>query len=145
MMNDLKDEVQNPVLLKVIKDSITDGRDTIQKLAQVFKDNVLQLRLEQTEGVLNQLILSIGDLQNVMEFIEKLREGMQFFKDFGLPADPITHQGTGINLFTEINSAIETKDWIMLSDLIEYELSPLLIKEDEWFGSLEEKLKAYEI
>jgi len=86
-MNDLKDEVQNPALLKVIKDSIADGRDTIQKLAQVFKDNVLQLRMEQTESVLKQLTLSIEDLQNVMEFIEKLREGMQFFKDFGLPAD----------------------------------------------------------
>jgi len=50
-------------------------------------------------------------------------------------ARTITHQGTGINLFKEINSAIETRDWIMLSDLIEYELSPLLIKEDElvWF------------
>ena len=142
-MNDLRDEVQNPALLKVIKDSIIDGRDTLQKLAQVFKDNVLQLRLEQTESVLNQLTLSIADLQNVMEFIEKLHEGMQFFKDFGLPADPITYQGTGINLFKEINSAIETRDWIMLSDLIEYELAPLLIKEDEWFGSLEEKLKVY--
>jgi hypothetical protein len=145
MMNDLKDEIQNHALLKVIKDSIADGRDTIQKLAQVFKDNVLQLRLEQTESVLNQLTLNIEDLQNVMEFIEKLREGMQFFKYFGLPADPITHQGAGINLFKEINSAIETGDWIMLSDLIEYELAPLLIKEDEWFGSLEEKLKVYDV
>jgi hypothetical protein len=145
MMNDLKDEVQNPALLKVIKDSIADARDTIQKLAQAFKDNVLHLRLEQTESVLNQLTLSIEDLQNVMEFMEKLREGMQFFKDFGLPADPITHQGAGINLFKEINTAIETRDWIMLSDLIEYELAPLLIREDDWMGSLEEKLKTYEI
>ncbi|MBI5057054.1 MAG: hypothetical protein HZB61_10610 [Nitrospirae bacterium] len=142
-MNDLKDEVQNSALLKVIKDSLEDARDTAQKLAQVFKDNVLQLRLEQTESVLNQLTRSIEDLQNVMDFTEKLREAMQFFKDFGLPADPITNQGAGINLFKEMNNAIETKDWIMLSDLIEYELAPLLIKEDEWFGSLEEKLKAY--
>lgn len=144
-MNDLKDEVKNPALLKVIKDCIADGRDTLQKLARTFKENVLQLRLEQTESMLNQLTLSIEDLQNVMEFIEKLREGMQFFKDFGLPVDPITHQGKGIDLFKEINTSIETRDWIMLSDLIEYELAPLLMQEDEWFGSLEEKLKAYEV
>ena len=43
-MNDLKDEIQNPVLLKVIKGSISDARDTIQKLAYAFKDNVLQIR-----------------------------------------------------------------------------------------------------
>jgi len=145
MMNDLKDEIQNPVLLKVIKGSISDARDTIQKLAQAFKDNVLQIRVEQTENVLYQLTLSIENLQNVMEFMEKLREGIKFFKDFGLPADPITDQGTGIHLFGEINTAIETNDWIMLSDLIEYELAPLLTREDEWMGLLEEKLKTYEI
>jgi len=144
-MNDLKDEVQNPALMKVIKDSLEDARDTAQKLAQVFKDNVLQLRLEQTESVLNQLTRSIEDLQNVMDFTEKLREAMQFFNGFGLPVDPITNQGAGINLFKEMNTAIETKDWIMLSDLIEYELAPLLIKEDEWFGSLEEILKGYNV
>jgi len=145
MMNELKDEVQNPALLKAIKDSIPDARDTIQKLAMAFKDNVLQIRVEQTESVLYQLTLSIENLQNVMEFIGKLREGIKFFKDFGLPADPITDQGTGIHLFGEINAAIETKDWIMLSDLIEYELAPLLAREDEWMGSLEERLKTYEL
>lgn len=144
-MNDLKDEIQNPVLLKVIKGSISDARDTIQKLAYAFKDNVLQIRMEQTESVLYQLTLNIENLQHVMEFIGKLREGIKFFNDFGLPADPITDQGTGIHLFAEINAAIETKDWIMLSDLIEYELAPLLTKEDEWMGSLEEKLKKYDV
>jgi hypothetical protein len=32
----------------------------------------------------------------------------------------------------------------MLSDLIEYELSPLLLKQDEWLGSLNEKLSEYD-
>jgi len=145
MMNELKDEVQNPALLKAIKDSISDARDTIQKLAIAFKDNVLQIRVEQTDTILYQLTLNIENLQKVMEFIEKLREGIKFFKDFGLPADPITDQGTGIHLFEDINAAIETKDWIMLSDLIEYELAPLLTREDEWMGSLEERLKTYDV
>ncbi len=144
-MNDLKDEIENSALLKAIKDSLADARDTTQKLSRIFKDNVLQLRLEQTESVLNQLTQNIVDLQNVMEFVGKLREGMQFFKNFGLPVDPITNQGAGIGLFREINAAIELKDWIMLSDLIEYELAPLLIREDEWMSSLEEKLKEYEV
>jgi len=143
-MNDLKDEVQNPALLKVIKDSLADARDTVRKLARTFKENVLQLRLEQTEGVLGQLTQNIVDLQYLMEFIGKLREGMRFFKDFGLPADPITDQNAGMNIFREINTAIEIKDWIMLSDLIEYELAPLLVREDEWMGALEEKLKVSE-
>jgi len=145
MMNDLKDGIENSALLKVINDSLADARDTVQKLAQLFNDNVRQLRLEESENALNQLTQNIVDLQYVMEFIEKLREGMKFFKYFGLPSDPITHQDTGMNLFKEINSAIEAKDWIMLSDLIEYELAPLLIKEDVWIGTIEEKLKAYDV
>jgi hypothetical protein len=145
MMNDIKDGIENSALLKVIKDSLADARDTVQKLAQLFNDNVRQLRLEATEDVLNQLTQNIVDLQYVMEFIEKLREGMKFFNAFGLPSDPISHQDTGMNLFKEINSSIEAKDWIMLSDLIEYELAPLLIKEDEWIGTIEEKLKVYEV
>ncbi len=44
-----------------------------------------------------------------------------------------------------MNSAFETKDWIMLSDLIEYELSPLLLKEDEWLGDLGERLVEYDV
>ena len=144
-MNDLKNDTENFALLKVIKNSLADGRETVQKLAQIFKDSVRQLRLEENENVFNQLTQNIMDLQCLMEFIGELRSGMRFFDGFGLPSDPITHQSTGVNLFKEINSAIETRDWIMLSDLIEYELVSLLIKEDEWFGSLEEKLKGYEV
>ncbi len=143
-MNDLKDEVENPALLKAIKDTFVDARDTAQKLAQQFKDNVLQLRVEGSENVFNQLAQDITDLQCFLEYIGELSEGMKYFKDVESPSDPVTHLGAGLNLFKEINAAIEIKDWIMLSDLIEYELVPLLLKEDEWLGCLEEKLKIYE-
>jgi hypothetical protein len=40
-------------------------------------------------------------------------------------------------------SALESRDWIMLSDLVEYELSPLLVKEGEWLGALDDKILEY--
>jgi len=79
-----------------------------------------------------------------MEFIKELKSGINFFDGFGLPADPISSQDSGLNIFKEMQSAFETKDWIMLSDLIEYELSPLLDQEGEWLDALGGKLAAYD-
>jgi hypothetical protein len=39
---------------------------------------------------------------------------------------------------------MENQDWVMLADLVEYELSPLLTNEDEWMGKLKEKLETYD-
>ena len=144
-MNDLKNGVENSELLRIIKGSLADARDSVQKLAHLFIDNVRQLRMQESEEVFNQLAQNIVNLQYFMEFIGELRTGMRYFGDFGLPLDPITYMDSGIKLFREMHAAIEKKDWIMLSDLIEYELSPLLMKEDEWMNLLEEKVKIFEV
>jgi len=140
MMSELMNGEKGAELLRVIKDSIGDARSTVQELAQVFRESVQSLRIEESEGVFLRLMQNIRDLQYVMTFMSELNEGLRFFNEFGLPSDPITDQRAGIHLFSEMNSAFETRDWIMLSDLIEYELSPLLLKEDEWLGMLDKKL-----
>lgn len=139
-MNELIKKEKEEELLRVIKGSIGDARNTLQELAHVFKNDVQMLRVEESENVFLRLMQNIRDLQCVMDFMGELKEGLSFFKGFNLPSDPITHQDNGVKLFREMNSAFETKDWIMLSDLIEYELSPLLMREDEWFALLDEKL-----
>lgn len=139
-MNELMHTERGAELLRVIKESIGDARSTVQELAQVFRESVRSLRLEESEAIFLQLMQNIRDLQYVMTFMSELSEGISMFNRFGLPSDPITDQRAGIQLFSDMNSAFETKDWIMLSDLIEYELSPLLLKEDEWLGKLDRKL-----
>jgi hypothetical protein len=139
-MNELEKKEKEGELLRVIKGSIGDARSTLQELARIFTNDVQMLRIEESEDVFHRLMQNIRDLQCVMEFMGELKEGLRFFNEFGLPSDPITHQENGVKLFREMNSAFETKDWIMLSDLIEYELSPLLMREDEWFALLDEKL-----
>jgi hypothetical protein len=139
-MNESIKKENEEELLRVIKGSIGDARLTLQELAQTFRDNVQMLRVEESEGVFLRLLQNIRDLQYLMNFMGELREGIRFFNEFGLPADPIKHQETGVKLFREMNSAFETNDWIILSDLIEYELSPLLVEEDEWLGMLDKKL-----
>jgi hypothetical protein len=101
------------------------------------------LRIEENDSVFENLTHSIEQLQHFMEFVNELKIGISHFDSFGLPEDPISDGSAGIKLFQEMNSAFESKDWIMLSDLIEYELSPMLLKEDAWLGNLDEKLVTY--
>jgi hypothetical protein len=143
-MNELKKEIERPELFNAIKNSIGDARCSIKRLAELFTLNIQPLRLEESEGVFADLTHNIQDLEGLMEFIRELTEGMRYFDGFGLPLDPVSSEGSGLNLFQEMHSALEAKDWIMLSDLIEYELSPLLLREDEWLGALHEKICKYE-
>jgi hypothetical protein len=140
-MNELQKDIERPELYNVIRDSIEDARYSAKKLAQVFSDTIQPLRLEESEGVFLDLMQNLQDLECFMDFIGELKVGLSYFNDFGLTSDPISSENSGLSLFKEMHSAMESKDWIMLSDLIEYELSPLLVKEDEWLGVLSEKIR----
>jgi len=142
-MNDLKKEIEQPELFNAIRNSIPDARFSAKKLSEVFTENIQPLRMEESENVFLDLTKNIEDLDCFVGFIAELRDGMRYFDGFGLPPDPLSLQGAGLNLFQDMRSALESRDWIMLSDLIEYELSPLLLKQDEWLGSLNEKISDY--
>jgi hypothetical protein len=143
-MNETKVKSEQPELLAAIKNSISDARQVIKELAEVFAERIQPLRLEESEAVFNDLTQNICDLQGLMNFLTELKDGMHYFEGFGLPSDPISSNEAGLKLFKEMLASMESKDWIMLADLIEYELSPLLIQEEEWLGKLDEKLVDYE-
>jgi hypothetical protein len=142
-MTEVKQENERAELFKAITESIQDARLSAQKLAEAFNENMQSLRIEENDSVFENLTHSIEQLQHFMEFVNELKIGISHFDSFGLPEDPISDGSAGIKLFQEMNSAFESKDWIMLSDLIEYELSPMLLKEDAWLGNLDEKLVTY--
>ncbi len=143
-MNQTKTKPEQPELLAAIKNSIGDARQVVKELSVALSERIQPLRLEESESVFNDLTQNIYDLQGLLEFISELREGILYYEGFGLPSDPISSDEDGLNLFREMLTSMESRDWIMLADLIEYELSPLLMKEDEWLGKLDEKLAQYE-
>jgi hypothetical protein len=128
-------------LLKVMKNSIKDAGDTAKGLVQLFREDIQSIRMEENENMFTRFRQNILDLQCFLEYIRELRGGIDYFDGFSLPVDPISSQGYGLNLFKEMLSAFMASDWIMLSDLIEHELCPLLLKEDEWLDSLERRLQ----
>ena len=140
MNNLMENNTAKNELLSAIKNSIGDARDSVQKLENVFKTNVTSLRIEESEEVFQNLSQNIHDLQYFIEFINELKNAATCFDNFNLPADPISSENIGMNLFNEMANAFMSNDWIMLSDLIEYELSPMLLQEDEWLGELGESV-----
>ncbi len=143
-MNQTKVKSDQPELFEAIKNSISDARQVVQELAEVFTERIQPLRLEESEAVFNDLTQNINDLQGLMEFLSELKGGIEYYENFALPIDPISSNDEGLNLFKEMLASMESKDWIMLADLIEYELSPMLMNQDEWLGKLEKKLEDYE-
>ncbi len=142
-MNEVKKVIERPELINAIRESISDARYSATKLAETFTGNIQHLRLEESEKVFTNLTQNIQDLACFVEFVDQLREGVDYYNGFGLPPDPISADNSGLDLFQEMHTAMASKDWVMLSDLIEYELSPLLQKEDEWLGALGEKVHEY--
>ncbi len=142
-MNQTKVESEQPEVLAAIKNSIGDAKQVVKELADVFTERIQPLRQEESERVFNDLTQNIYDLQCLMEFISELKEGMRFYDGFGLPPDPISSDNAGLKLFKEMLASMESRDWIMLADLIEYELSPLLMQEEDWLQKLDEKLVHY--
>ena len=142
-MNQTKVMSEQPELMAAIKNSIGDARQVVKELAGVFTEKIQPLRLEESESVFNDLTQNIYDLQGLMEFISELRDGIHYYEEFGLASDPISSDEAGLKLFKEMLVSMESRDWVMLADLIEYELSPLLIQEEDWLGKLDEKLINY--
>jgi len=132
-----------PELLSAIKNSIGDTRQVVKELAEVFAERIQPLRLEESEAVFNDLTQNIYDLQGLMNFLSELKDSIHYFDGFGLPSDPISSNDEGLKLFREMLKSMESRDWIMLADLIEYELSPILMQQEEWLGKLDDKLAYY--
>ncbi|UCD35466.1 MAG: hypothetical protein JSU90_01140 [Nitrospiraceae bacterium] len=143
-MSDMKKEIEKPEIFHAVRDSIGDARESIQKLGGFFSETVRVMRVEESEAVFNALVRNISDLECFMEFIGELRDALRYYSGFGMAHDPMSSAETGLNLFQEMHKSLESRDWILLSDLIEYELCPILVKEDAWLGDLHERMQDHE-
>ncbi len=85
-MNQTNVKSDQPELLAAIKNSISDARQVVKELAEVFTERIQPLRLEESEAVFNDLTQNICDLQGLMEFLSELKDGMHYFEGFGLPS-----------------------------------------------------------
>jgi hypothetical protein len=84
-----------------------------------------------------ELTQAIGNLALLSEFIGELRRGLQRLR---VTVDVFPAWNDARDVFQGMVSALESRDWVTLSDMIEYELSPMLEETQKCASDLAERL-----
>jgi len=135
-MIETKREEARAEIRSAIKNSIGDARQILGELISAFENNVKILRVEQNAYVFNNFIQNIRDLQCLLEYIGELNTGIRCLDIQEIRPDPISSKNFGMDILKEINGAFTSCDWVLLADLIEYELIPLLSEEAVWIDEI---------
>lgn len=81
--------------------------------------------------------LNNNELENALNGIADLAEGLEFllkieqaFVSEGLKINSRIHEA--MTIFNEMSDSLENEDYILLKDLVEYELMPIFSSASEW-------------
>lgn len=103
-----------------------------------LKDSYYEYIVKIPQGLQTTLnLLTNNELEKAFNGIVNLAEGLEFLlkieqvlAESGLKSNSRIEEA--MSVFTEINSSLENQDYILLKDLIEYELIPLFGSASEW-------------
>jgi len=124
-------------LLTAIKDGIISTCESIGQISGRLMDCANSLRIEQTEKVFNDISVLMDNLSDLMDFVRELRNGLEQSE---ISSESLSSWNKSVDIFKEMLSAFEGKDWITLADLIEYELNPLLLEGKNGLSELNGRL-----
>ena len=124
-------------LLTAITDGIISTCESIGQISARLMDCANFLRIEQTERVFNDISVSMDNLSDLMDFVRELRNGLEQYE---ISSESLSSWNNSVDIFKEMLSAFEGKDWITLADLIEYELNPLLLEGKNGLSELNGRL-----
>ena len=79
----------------------------------------------------------MDNLSDLMDFVRELRNGLEQSE---ISSESLSSWNKSVDIFKEMLSAFEGKDWITLADLIEYELNPLLLEGKNGLSELNGRL-----
>ncbi len=137
-IDDAKKEIE---LVNAMKKGICEAVGIVREVGKGLMGCAHLLRVEQTERVFTALSEGIKDLSHLIDFIKELKSGMEHLKGSNVSMEPLLCWDRSLNVFEEMLSAFERKDWITLSDLIQYELHPLLIEGEKGLSDLKERFQ----
>jgi hypothetical protein len=131
---DMKKET---ALLDAVKSGLAEGARVVAELNCSLKSCADNLRIGQSAQVMAELTQAIGNLALLSEFIGELRRGLQRLR---VTVDVFPAWNDARDVFQGMVSALESRDWVTLSDMIEYELSPMLEETQKCASDLAERL-----
>lgn len=117
---------KNDELIDAIRKGLTEIPGIVGAINNELMECANLLRVEESERTFVALTESIKDLNQLIEFVKELKIAVGQLKGIDIPGEIFSCWDRSLNVFKEMLSAIENKDWITLSDLIQYEIYPLL-------------------
>lgn len=127
-------------LVNALKNGIAEAIDITEEISDRLLDCSCLLRVEHSEEVFNSLLEGINNLSDLIDFIRELKKGMEALRGYAAMEPLLSSWDGSLGVFKEMLSAFESKDWITLSDLIQYELHPLLLEGKKGLSELNETL-----
>ncbi len=101
-----------------------------------------RLRLDPSNETFTMLSAGVTNLGDLIALVQEVRKGVDHMESRPVPADAFASLEKSVDLFREMNAAMERKDWISLADLIQYELSPVLGEGKKEFAAVRDLLAA---
>jgi hypothetical protein len=124
-------------VLAAVRAGLEEAPATVRQLGGSLERCAAELRLGQPSAALAALTSAIGNLAVLAEFIVELRKGLE---TLGVNESGLKSWDGCRDAFREIVNALEKRDWVFLSDLIEYELCPALEQTGNGMSCLAERL-----
>jgi len=130
-------------LVKAIQKGITEADEIVTEIGDKLLDCVNLLRTEQSDRVFKELSEGIKNLNHLMDFIREVKKGIEHLrlKGYDISMEPFACWDNSLDIFREMLSAFENRDWVTLSDLIQYELPPLFEEGKKGLSEITERLQ----
>ena len=115
-------------LKEAIMKSLDDIPEIIDELDDSLGRTAAALRIGQDEEVFGRLSQGLDGLKYLVQYIGELTNGLKHLEGCGqeVPVDSISCWERSEGLFKEMLACFESEDWVSVSDMIEYEIRPLL-------------------
>ncbi|NOZ26202.1 MAG: hypothetical protein GXO94_08965 [Nitrospirae bacterium] len=129
-------------LVGAIQKGIAETDGVVTEIGEKLLDCVNLLRTEQSDDVFMALSEGIKNLDYLMEFVREVRKGVEHLRlrGYDISMEPFACWDDSLDIFKEMLSAFESKDWVTLSDLIQYELPQILGEGRQGLSAIRDRL-----
>lgn len=125
-------------VLDAIRAGLAESPQIVNLIAASLRSCAGGLRLGQSGPALDTLGQAVGNLALLAELVTSLRNGLA---RLNLDSAPIASWHSCTETFRGVVEALERRDWVLLSDLIDYELCPMLEETQKEMAALRERLE----
>lgn len=127
-MNSQPQSIGQTELINVLIENINQASQLVKEISDRVMNCATSLRIEQSEKTFRQVSEEIKNLASLMEFVSEVKKGLTFLtsKGYEISMEPFSCWEKSLDIFDEMLSAFRNEDWVIVSDLLQYEICPLL-------------------